>query len=141
MMDMVLFETSTLLPVFVFPFSHIWLFSTSPKCLLIAEVTTQLSLGPKIHICVQNDQKTGGEHSDVLWRSLSSLKGWGRESIRGNSSCVLCLCFQNVCISLCTFKCQHAVYDLNQCFGCSMCQQDESVCRTPTQQFEPRTIF
>ena len=50
MMDMVLFETSTLLPVFVFPFSHIRLFSTSPKCLLIEEVTTQLSLGPKIYI-------------------------------------------------------------------------------------------
>jgi len=44
-------------------------------------------------ICVQNDWKTGGGQSDVLWRSLSSLKGWGQESIRGTSSCVLRLCF------------------------------------------------
>jgi hypothetical protein len=49
MMGIILFETSTLLPVFVFPFRHIWLFSTSPKRLLIAVVTPQLSLDPKIY--------------------------------------------------------------------------------------------
>ena len=67
MMDVIVYETSTLLPVFVFTFSHIWLLSTSLKPLLTAEVITT----PK-DICVQDDWKTGGEHSDVIWRSLAA---------------------------------------------------------------------
>ena len=71
--------------------THLGVFN-QPKALFDSGSDHTVIIKPK-DICVQNDWKTGGEHSDVLWRSLSSLKGWGRESIRGNSSCVLCLCF------------------------------------------------
>jgi hypothetical protein len=70
---------------------HLALFN-QPKALVDSGSDHAVITTPK-DICVQNDWKTGGEHSDVIWWSLSSLKGWGRESIRGASSCVLCLCF------------------------------------------------
>jgi len=71
--------------------THLGVFN-QPQALVDSGSDPTVITGPK-DIRVQNDWKTGGEHSDVLWRSLSSLKGWGRKSIRGTSSCVLCLCF------------------------------------------------
>jgi hypothetical protein len=67
-------------------------FVNQPKALFDSGSDHTLITTPK-DVCVQNDWKTGGEYSDVIWRRFSSLQGWGRESIRGSSSCVLFLRF------------------------------------------------
>ena len=68
-MDLVMYGTSTLLP-------HL-AFVNQPKALVDSGSDQTVIITPK-DICVQNEWKTGGGHSDVLWRNLSSLKRWGR---------------------------------------------------------------
>jgi hypothetical protein len=83
MIDVIVFETSTLLPVCV-PLQPHPAFVDQPKALVDSGSDHTVITTPK-DMCVQNDWKTVGEHSDVLGISLDSLKGWGLESILGTS--------------------------------------------------------